>query len=291
MWGWRTGRRVGERAARLAEILIRLQYSITPATSRVKQYKTRDLQPNEYAPISIRTKALQLHPQTSIPTLSADASLPLLRPPRYGGGDQSVRQWWKKLSLDRLEGHPGECVSLRQAVRLALEVTAGLTTTVRVRCIARRHKRGAAGLVNPERIARGGRTIAGTTVMTKVRSRSVAALPGSGLTSDRPGLSSDATSSSRARRERSGHSTLGRATAPESRRDIALRVTRDLHRALIRMFSSTDLLSELSPMNDWINKYADARCGTKLAFRKASKADAAAMKASLKTGELIVSYQ
>ena len=44
-------------------------------------------------------------------------------------------------------------------------------------------------------------------------------------------------------------------------------------------------------MNDWIRKYAEARCGTKQAFRKASKADAAAMKASLKTGELIVSYQ
>jgi predicted RNA-binding Zn-ribbon protein involved in translation (DUF1610 family) len=44
-------------------------------------------------------------------------------------------------------------------------------------------------------------------------------------------------------------------------------------------------------MNDWIQKYADARCGTKKAFRKASKADSAAMKASLRTGELIVSYQ
>ena len=44
-------------------------------------------------------------------------------------------------------------------------------------------------------------------------------------------------------------------------------------------------------MTDWIRKYSQARCGTKQAFRKASKADVAAMKASLKTNELIVSYQ
>ena len=44
-------------------------------------------------------------------------------------------------------------------------------------------------------------------------------------------------------------------------------------------------------MTDWIQKYSQARCGTKQAFRKASKADVAAMKASLKTSELIVSYQ
>ena len=42
---------------------------------------------------------------------------------------------------------------------------------------------------------------------------------------------------------------------------------------------------------NWIQKYAKARCGTKQAFRKPGKADEAAMKASLKAGELIVSYQ
>jgi hypothetical protein len=40
---------------------------------------------------------------------------------------------------------------------------------------------------------------------------------------------------------------------------------------------------------DWILKYAQARCGTKQAFRKPAKADEAAMKASLKTGQLIIS--
>jgi len=44
-------------------------------------------------------------------------------------------------------------------------------------------------------------------------------------------------------------------------------------------------------MKNWIRKYAEARCGTKRAFRKPAKADEAAMKASLKTGELIISYQ
>lgn len=42
---------------------------------------------------------------------------------------------------------------------------------------------------------------------------------------------------------------------------------------------------------NWIRKFAQARCGTKQAFRKPDKADAAAMEASLKTGELIISYQ
>lgn len=44
-------------------------------------------------------------------------------------------------------------------------------------------------------------------------------------------------------------------------------------------------------MKNWIRKYAEARCGTKQAFRKPAKADEAALKASLKTGELIISYQ
>ena len=41
-------------------------------------------------------------------------------------------------------------------------------------------------------------------------------------------------------------------------------------------------------MTHWIQKFAEARCGTKQAFRKPGKADEAAMKASFKTGPLII---
>ncbi len=73
-----------------------------------------------------------------------------------------------------------------------------------------------------------------------------------------------------------------------------------LHRTALATCTEPDVLAEIccwelrtamkdssstSPMTDWIQKYAEARCGTKQAFRKASRADNAARKASLKTGE------